>query len=52
MEEIKENKKVLYYFAIFAIVNELLIIKNGRLSLAYCLIQTRDELQPSSDRGC
>jgi len=28
MEEVKENKKVLYHFAIFAIVNELLIIKN------------------------
>jgi len=24
----KRNKKVLYYFTIFAIVNELLIIKN------------------------
>jgi len=28
MEEVKKNKKVLYHFAIFAIVNELLIIKN------------------------
>jgi len=28
MEKVKENKKVLYHFAIFAIVNELLIIKN------------------------
>jgi len=26
MEEVKENKKVLYHFAIFAIVNELLKI--------------------------
>jgi len=26
MEEVKENKKILYHFAIFAIVNELLII--------------------------
>jgi len=32
MEEVKENTKVLYYFAVFAIVNELLIIKNGRIS--------------------
>jgi len=35
MEEVKENKKVLYYFAVFAIVNELLIIKNRRISPAY-----------------
>jgi len=28
MKEVKGNKKVLYHFAIFAIVNELLIIKN------------------------
>jgi len=32
MEEVKENKKVLYHFAIFAIVNELLIIKNRSTS--------------------
>jgi len=31
MEEVK-NKKVLYHFAIFTIVNELLIIKNRRIS--------------------
>jgi len=31
-EEVKENKKVLYHFANFAIVNELLIIKNRRIS--------------------
>jgi len=30
MEEVKENKKVLYHFAVLAIVNELLIIKNRR----------------------
>jgi len=24
MEEVKENKKILYYFTVFAIVNELL----------------------------
>jgi len=35
MEEVKENKKVLYHFAIFAIVNELLIIKNRHISPAY-----------------
>jgi len=32
MEEVKENKRVLYYFAIFAIVYELLIIKNCYIS--------------------
>jgi len=37
MGEIKENKKILYHFAIFAIVNELLIIRNRRISTAYCL---------------
>jgi len=28
MEEVRKNKKIFYHFAIFAIVNELLIIKN------------------------
>jgi len=36
--------KVLYYFANFAIVNELLVIKNRRISPAYWLIQARDEM--------
>jgi len=44
MKEVKENKKVLYHFAIFAIVNELLI-KNCRISPAYCLMQARDEMR-------
>jgi len=35
MEEVKENKKVLYHFAVFVIVNELLIIKNYRISPIY-----------------
>jgi len=35
MEEVKENKKVSYHFAVFAIVNELLIIKNCHISPAY-----------------
>jgi len=35
IEEVKE-KKVLYYFANFAIINELLIIKNRRISPTYC----------------
>jgi len=43
MEEVKENKKVLYHFAIFAIVNELLIIKNHCMSPVYCLMQIRDK---------
>jgi len=42
MEEVKENKKVLYHFVNFAIVNELLIIKNSRISLTYWLMQARD----------
>jgi len=52
MEEVKENKKILYHFAIFAIVNELLIIKNRHISSAYCLIQARDEMWPPYNRGC
>jgi len=43
MEDVKENKKVLYHFANFAIVNELLIIKNRRISPAW-LMQARDEM--------
>jgi len=35
MEEVKENKKILYHFAVFAIGNELLIIKNRRISPTY-----------------
>jgi len=52
IEEVKRNKKVLYHFANFAIVNELLITKNRRISPAYCLMQTRDEIRPFSQRGC
>jgi len=35
LKEIKENKKIFYHFANFAIVNELLIIKNRCISPAY-----------------
>jgi len=53
MEEVKENKKVLYHFAVFALINELLInellIKNR---LTYRLMQARDEMQPPSYRDC
>jgi len=52
LEEIKENKKVLYHFANFAIVNELLIIKNRHISSAYRLMQARDEMRPPCQRGC
>jgi len=52
LEEIKENKKVLYHFANFAIVNELLIIKNRHISPAYWLMQARDEMRPPCQRGC
>jgi len=48
MEEVKKNKKVLYYFAIFTIVNELLITENHRMSPAYWKMQVRDEMQPPS----
>jgi len=41
MEEIKENKNVSYHFAFFAIVNELLIMKNRRINPAYWLMQAR-----------
>jgi len=36
MEEVK-NKIVLYHFAIFVIINELLIVKNRRLGLLQIL---------------
>jgi len=52
MEGVKENKKVLYHFANFAIVNELLIIKNRRISPAYWLMQARDEMRPPCQRDC
>jgi len=52
MEEVKENKKVLHHFVNFAIVNELLIIKNRRISPAYWLMQGRDEMRPLYQRGC
>jgi len=52
MEEVKENKKVLYHFANFEIVDELLIIKNRRVSPAYWLMQARDEMWPPCQRGC
>jgi len=52
MAEVKENKKVPYHFANFAIVNELLIIKNRRISPAYWLMQARDEMRPPCQRGC
>jgi len=52
MEEIKENKKVLYHFANFAIVNELLITKNRHISPAYCLMQARDAMRLPSQRDC
>jgi len=52
LEEVKQNKKVLYHFANFAIVNELLIIKNRRINPAYRLMQARDEMRPLCQRGC
>jgi len=49
MEEVKENKKILYHFATFVIINELLIIKNRRISPTSCLRQAHDEMRPSCD---
>jgi len=51
------EQKVLYYFAIFAIINELLIIlyintKNRHINPAYCLMQAGGEMQLSSDLNC
>jgi len=41
IEHVKLSKKVLYHFAKFAIVNELLIIENRRIS-------ARDRLQSNA----
>jgi len=41
--------KKFYYFAIFN--NELLIVKNRRISQAYCLIQALEELSITSGNG-
>jgi len=35
MEEVKENKNVLYHFPIFIIINKMLIIKNHRIMGPY-----------------
>jgi len=51
LEEIKENKKILYHFANFAMVNELLIIKNRRISPGYRLMQARG-MRPPCQRDC
>jgi len=48
IKEVKENKKVLYHFAIFAIINEL-IIKNRRISPAY---NASDEMRSLCDQSC
>jgi len=38
VEQTKLSRKVLYHFAIFAIINDLLIIKNCCINPAYCLM--------------
>ena len=45
---IKPRRKVMYHFAKFAIVIELLMIKNRRISPAYRRIQARGEIRPPS----
>jgi len=52
VEDVKLNRKVLYHFANFVIVNELLIIKNRRINSVYWLMQARDEMRPPCQRGC
>jgi len=49
IQEVEENKKVLHHFAIFAIVDELLIII--AISPAYCLMQACDEMRPLCNQG-
>jgi len=51
MEKVK-NKRVLYHFAIFAIVNELLTIRNRRISPAYCRSLLNVSVRSLCDRGC
>jgi len=46
--EVKENKKVVYYFIFTS--NKLLIVKNRRNKPD--LMQARDEMWPLSDRSC
>jgi len=45
VERTKLSRKFLYHFEIFAIVNELLIVKNRRKP---SLPQARNQMQPSS----
>jgi len=47
VERVKSSRKVLYHFAIFAIINELLIIKNHRINPAYRQLQARGEIRPA-----
>jgi len=44
----KLNQKVLYHFVIFAIINEILITKDCRISTAYRRMQTHGEMRPPS----
>lgn len=47
VERTKLTRKVLHYFAIFAIINELLIPTNCRIRPAYRQMQTRGDIRPS-----
>jgi len=47
VEYTKLSREVMYHFTIFAIVNELLIIKNRRINPAYCQLQARGEMRPA-----
>jgi len=46
------EQKSLYYFAIFTIINKLLIIKNCHVNPCYRLMQARGKMQSFSDLGC
>jgi len=52
MEEIKGDKKVLYHFTVFAILNKLLIIKNHRISLAYWLTTASARPDAATHQSC
>jgi hypothetical protein len=41
----------MYYFALFAIVNELLIYKDSRIRATFRQIQAHGEMRPLSDQG-
>lgn len=51
IEQTKLNGKILYHFAMFATVNELLVIKNHRIYSVYCRMQASGDIRPPNS-GC